>query len=395
MYLSLALLVIFAFTYSLIAGRLEKTPISGAVVFIGFGVAMGPLGIGWFEFDLKADALRVLADLTLALVLFTDAAHADKGVLKRHAQIPRRMLLLGLPGAIALGALVAHWLFPFLPLYQCLILATMLAATDAALGKPVVTNPKVPARLREGLNMESGLNDGLCVPILLVFITLAKGGQGELETGELVLHYMVKEIGIGLTVGIAVGAIGFYLMRWSYRRGWMTEIWGQLPVILLALGAFSIAQSLHGSGYISAFCGGMVFGYLAKRHTRELLMRAEGEGETMQLLTWVVFGGAVVHRIEPDWAILAYVLLSLTAIRMLSVVLCLAGTKEPLHHKLFMGWFGPRGLASIVFAIMVINAELDHADHLANVVALTVAASALLHGLTANPWAKRIAQRQG
>ena len=179
MYIELAIFALFVFSYSLVAGRLERAPASGPMVFVLAGAVMGPLGLGWFDGDLSRTELRVLADLTLAAILFIDAANADLATLKRTYRIPSRMLLFGLPGVIVLGTLLAAVLFDTLSVYEAAILGTMLAATDAALGKAVITNKAVPARLREGLNFESGLNDGLCVPILLVFIALSLGSASE------------------------------------------------------------------------------------------------------------------------------------------------------------------------------------------------------------------------
>jgi NhaP-type Na+/H+ or K+/H+ antiporter len=178
MYVELGILALFIFLYSIVAGRVERSAISGPIVFVIAGFLMGPFGLGWLTGDATNDDLRTLADLTLALILFIDAANADTSILKRQFRIPSRMLLLGLPGVIALGFGLAVLMFDGLSIYEAAILATMLAATDAALGKAVITNKAVPARIREGLNVESGLNDGICVPILLFFIALSVSGDG-------------------------------------------------------------------------------------------------------------------------------------------------------------------------------------------------------------------------
>jgi len=265
MYKQFAILAIFTFLYSLISGRIKNLPISGPIIFVLVGLVVGPFGLGWFKGDISRDVYRVLVDLTLTLVLFIDAANADISVLRRQVALPTRMLLLGLPGTILLGFFFAWVLFDGLTLYEMAILATMLAATDAALGKPVVTNEMILPRLREGLNCESGLNDGLCVPILLVFIALA---HGQTETSALTL--VAKEIGIGAIVGLAVTGGGAWLLKLSARSGWVSEVWVQVSVPSLALACFAIAQSLHGSGYIAAFTGGMLFGSLAKQAKHQL-----------------------------------------------------------------------------------------------------------------------------
>jgi NhaP-type Na+/H+ or K+/H+ antiporter len=342
--------------------------------------------------------LRVLADLTLALILFIDAANADLAILKRQFRIPSRMLLFGLPGVIFLGTLTAALLFENLSLFEAAILGTMLAATDAALGKAVVTNKAVPTQIREGLNIESGLNDGLCVPILFVFIALAIGSGAEGGSTTFALKLVAEELGIGLVVGLGLTAIGTWAFAWCRDKGWVTEIWKQVTVVALAIACFSVAQSLHGSGYIAAFTGGLLFGFRAKDATHRLVLAAEGTGETLALLTtWFVFGTAVIGQsIEYfTWEMLVYALLSLTVIRMLPVFLSLSGTGESTASKLFLGWFGPRGLASIVFAIIVINKDVPEGKFIAMVVVLTVFFSLVAHGVSANPLARLLGKKEG
>ena len=395
MYIELAIFALFVFGFSLIAGRLERAPASGPMVFVLAGAVMGPLGLGWFDGDLSRTELRVLADLTLASILFIDAANADLATLKRTYRIPSRMLLFGLPGVIVLGTLVAAVLFDTLSVYEAAILGTMLAATDAALGKAVITNKAVPARLREGLNFESGLNDGLCVPILLVFIALSLGNASE-SGAVIAVKLVAQELGIGVVVGVGLATAGTYLLRWCSNRGWVTEIWIQVTSLALAISCFAAAQSLHGSGYIAAFTGGLAFGFMAKESTHKLVLSAEGTGETLAMLTWFVFGSTVVgHSVQYfTWQVVLYAFLSLTVIRVLPVYLSLWGTGESTASKLFLGWFGPRGLASIVFAIIVVNQDVPGSRLLAVVVGLTVFLSLVAHGMSANPLARWLGQRQ-
>jgi NhaP-type Na+/H+ or K+/H+ antiporter len=397
MYIELAVLALFVFSYSIVAGRVERAATSGPIVFVVVGLLMGPLGLGWFDGDVSRTELRVFADLTLALILFIDAANADLAILKRQFRIPSRMLLFGLPGVIFLGTLTAAYLFDVLSIYEAAILGTMLAATDAALGKAVVTNKAVPKQIREGLNIESGLNDGLCVPILFVFIALALGSGAEGGSTTLALKLVIQELGIGLAVGLGLTAIGTLALRWCHAQGWVTEIWKQVTVVALAIACFTVAQSLHGSGYIAAFTGGLLFGFAAKDATHRLVLAAEGTGETLALITWMLFGAVVIGQSVQyfTWQMLVYALLSLTVIRMLPVFLSLAGTGESTASKLFLGWFGPRGLASIVFAIIVLNEGVPGGKFIAMVVVLTVFFSLVAHGVSANPLAKLMGQKAG
>jgi NhaP-type Na+/H+ or K+/H+ antiporter len=395
MYSNVAIMTLFAFAFSVIAGRVERSAVSGPIIFIAFGLIAGPVGLGFLDMDVKDVELRVVADLTLALVLFIDAANADLTTLRTHAVIPRRMLLIGLPLCIALGVGAGMVIFPDISIFEVCILATILAATDAALGKGVVTNKAVPARIREGLNAESGLNDGMCVPVLLVFLALATGTGGEGDSAMLALELVAREIGIGLAVAVVLTLVGVKLMTISVRRGWFTEVWVQIPVVTLALACFTTAQTLHGSGYIAAFVGGLLFGHFARDETHRLVMAGEGIAELLAMLTWLAFGTAVVGQL---WAtmtldVVIYSLLSLTVIRMLPNVIALTGTGEKMETKMFLAWFGPRGLASIVFFIIVAAEDLPSESVLAHVVVCTVTLCVIAHGVTANTWAKGIGRR--
>ena len=396
MYAELAILALFVFVYSIFSGRFEKTIVSGPMIFVFSGLLMGPLVLDWFQGDVTTTEFRVLADLTLAIILFIDAANADFSVLKRQLKIPFRMLLFGLPGVIFLGTLLASLLFTELTLFNAAILATMLAATDAALGKAVITNPAVPARVRESLNLESGLNDGLCVPILFVFIALSLG-QAESGGGYLLaLKLVVQEIGIGLVIGLGLTWIGVLLINHCHRRGWLTEIWMQITAVALAISCFASAQALHGSGYIAAFTGGLLFGFLAKKDTHKLVLAAEGIGETLALMTWLVFGATVIGQAAATftWSMVLYAVLSLTVIRMVPIFFSLAGLGETRQSRLFLGWFGPRGLASIVFAIIVLNKGVPQGEFMAMVVTCTVFLSLLSHGISANPLAAWLGKKE-
>ncbi len=392
MYENLAVIVMFMFCYSLLAGRLERTMISGPMVYIGFGILAGPLVLGWLDLDVGAVDLRVVADLTLALVLFLDAANANLNVLQRFSGLPARMLLLGLPLSIALGILVGYLVFDGLGIFEIAVLATMLAATDAALGKPVITNQKVPEELREALNLESGLNDGLCVPVLFLFIALAIGHEAANDSTALALELVARELGVGLAVGMGLALAGFALLKWAQKRGWLTEIWRQIPVVAMAFSCFALAQTLHGSGYIASFAGGMLFGYLARSDAHELILAGEGIGEVLAMTTWLIFGVAVIGHTGQLFSLQAfiYALFSLTVIRMIPIYLALIGSGEKPAARLFLGWFGPRGLASIVFAIIVLGYKLPHGNLLVQTVIYTVILSVVLHGLTANPLARRM-----
>jgi NhaP-type Na+/H+ or K+/H+ antiporter len=393
MYQNAAMLAAFLLIYSAFAGRVERSWISGPIVFTGVGFILGPDGLGVLRLDIGGEGLRVLAELTLAMVLFTDAANADFSVVRRNLGLPERLLGIGLPLTIVLGFLLAAIMFPSLETLEIALLAAMLAPTDAALGKPVVTNRTVPAVMREALNLESGLNDGICVPIVVLLIGLAIGTQIEGDKMVHVARVVIEEIGIGAAIGLALTWCTARMLRFSERRGWISEHWVEIPIVALAAACFAAAQAAGGSGFIACFVGGLLLSGLRERHKEELLRGAEHTGEALALLTWVVFGGIVVARMidRVTWPALLYAVLSLTVIRMLPVFLCLIGTRTSTADKLFIGWFGPRGLATIVFAVLVLDEKLPGNDTIILAAGWTVLLSVIAHGLTANPLVKRMA----
>jgi len=399
MYETLALLAVFVLVYSSVAGAVERSWISGPIIFTLFGLMIGPVGLDLLSLETDREMIKALAEVTLAMVLFTDAAGADMGVLKKTSGLPARLLLIGLPLTIVLGFGVAALLVDSLSLFAMAILATMLAPTDAALGKAVVSNEAVPDEVRQGLNVESGLNDGICVPILFVFLALALDKAGDQGPWTLAVKLVVEEIGIGLAVGLVLTFLAVRLLKFARQRHWLTHTWIQIPVVALALSCFSVAQYLGGSGFIAAFSGGILFGILDAHLSREVrdefLLASEGTGDTLALITWVIFGSAVVGQAVGNfsWMILFYSVLSLTVIRMLPVFLSLTGSGIDTEGKLFIGWFGPRGLASIVFAVIVVNSGLPDSGPLAMTVVCTILLSIIGHGVTANPWARGFGKR--
>lgn len=394
MYQNLALLAAFLLTYSIFAGRFESRLLNGPLMFMLAGLILGPAFLGILQPRIDSHGLRILAELTLAIVLFSDAANADFKVLKAHEGLPLRLLLIGLPLTMLSGWLLGIWLFPQAPLIELALLAILLAPTDAALGKAVVTNPKVAAPVREGLNVESGLNDGICVPVLLMFLALLieEHTQSPLS---LAIELFFEELGIGALIGGTLTFMAWLMQRYSGKHHWQTPMWSQLSLPGLAVLCFATAQTLGGSGFIAAFVGGLLASYLFAEQKHDLLKASEEFASLLSIITWVVFGALVIPSVWSSFTVdvWLYALLSLTVIRIVPVLVSLAGTGFDFETRLFIGWFGPRGLASIVFAIMILDYPLQTGRTLVAVAACTVLLSVLLHGLSANPWVSRLANR--
>jgi NhaP-type Na+/H+ or K+/H+ antiporter len=395
MYEIVAVMALFVFLYSLVSKILERTVVGGAITFVVAGLILGNFGAGLLDLELNAKAIGVLAELTLAFLLFADASTADLKELTRQQILPRRMLLIGLPGAVILGFVVGIPFFgDVLPFIEIAVLAAILAPTDAALGKAVVTDKSVPNRLRTTLNFESGLNDGLCVPIFLTFMAFASATAGDRGFGEIIVHLLLEELGIGALVAIAISGGAVVLLKLLGTRDTVQEGWSKLMVPAIALACFSSAQALGGSGFIAAFVGGLIFGGFMKAQAHKYVESAEVLGDGAALLTWLVFGATVVGSMmaKATWQMVVYALLSLTIVRMLPIWLSLRGTGTNIYEALFLGWFGPRGLASIVFAIMVIEADIPGADVIAVAVSCAVTLSIIAHGVSAKPFAALLAR---
>ena len=396
-YQIITILAAFAFLYSLVASRLEKTPVNGALVYVAFGMLFGPQVLGLIGLNIEGETISRLAEIALAICLFTDSSNANLSVLRRVEAIPGRLLLIGLPLTILFGFGLAWVIFDDLRFFEVALIATMLAPTDAALGKAVVTNPAVPAKVRESLNVESGLNDGICVPVILFFIALAAGSVEASESAALVTQLLLEVIGIGVVVGILLAVVGGFALKTCASRGWVAGTWLQIPIIALALLCFGLAQWLGGSGFIASFVGGMTFGALTREHKEKFLNSAEGTADLVAMITWFAFGTMIVDLLLKGLSgqVLLYAILSLTIVRMLPVFLCLTGKGLRLDTQLFIGWFGPRGLASIVFVVMVIGEQLPGNDTIVAVVVWTIVLSVVLHGLSANLLASTYGARVG
>ena len=377
--------------YSLVSERFKDSMLTPPMIFAGFGFLLGGYGLGILHIDLNNHGVHLLAEITLILVLFSDAARIDLRLLLKDHNLPLRMLIIGLPLTIALGTAIAL-MMPFgFSWIEAALLASVLAPTDAALGQSVISNGSVPVRIRQALNAESGLNDGLAVPFVFC-LAMAMPGHGVENIDFNHAGFAAKQIILGPLVGIAVGWLSGRLMEYSAERGWMVEAF-EGPAVLAAAGlAYGAASMIGGNGFIAAFTAGLLFGFAVMRRCKFILEFAESEGQLLTLLSFLVFGAVMLpmHMAQITWPMFFYALLSLTVIRMVPIALSLLGTGVTLPTTLFLGWFGPRGLASILFGLIVLDElQTPAASIILTITVLTVALSIVLHGLTAAPMARR------
>src|SRR5215204_189535 len=381
----LMVLAAVVFAFGLVSRRLEGTVLTAPIVFVVAGAILGPAGLALVEFNLDDHTVLLVGEIALAIVLFTDAARTDLSALRQNEALPLRLLGIGMPLTIALGTLVAALMLTDLTFWEAAIVGTVLAPTDAALGQAVVSNPRVPVRVRQALNIEAGLNDGLSVPFLALFLTLAVAEE-ELQPASYWIGFALEQVGLGILVGVGVGLAGGWLVSRASRRGWMLGSFRRLALLALALIAWALADQVGGNGFIAAFVGGLAVGPAVERVGEQLIYFTEAEGQLLNLSVFFIFGVLVIGLIQPlSWEAALFALLSLTLIRMLPVALSLIRTHLRSVSVLFAGWFGPRGLASIVLGLVVVGEAplLAGRAEIELVVALTVLLSVLLHGVTA------------
>ncbi len=309
-YQYLTIVAAFLLFYSLFAGRFETRLVNGPMMFLLAGWVLGSGVLQVLTPSIAGQGFRLLAELTLAIVLFTDAANANLAVLRANNRLPLRLLLIGLPLTLVAGWAFGLLVFADAPWLEMAILSTILAPTDAALGKAVVSNPAVPAPTREALNVESGLNDGICVPVLFLFLTLLVPGEENVGALELSMDLIVEEIGIGAVTAVVLAVLTTRLIALTDSHGWRLPMWRQLTLPGLALLAFSAAQWLGGSGFIAAFVCGLITGKRLGKHKHEYLVSNEGYGDLLSLIVWLLFGAVVITRVWPfmDWQAWVYAL---------------------------------------------------------------------------------------
>lgn len=392
---AVTIISLFTLAFGLISGRIEKSILTPPMIFATFGLLISPFVSQLLNLSVDSEVVDIIATTTLVFVLFTDASRIDFKLLKQQYQLPLRLLGIGLPLTIVLGSGFAIALFPQLNIWEAAAVATILAPTDAALGQAVVNSPNVPVRIRQALNIESGLNDGICLPILLIFLSLAESVGGEQAVASWG-GFAIAQLVMGPVVGILVGYLGGQLIATTTRTHWMTENYQRLSLLSLAALAFCLAEPLGGNGFIAAFSAGLTLGNTHRELCPRLYEYGETEGQFFILVTFVIFGGLMVVPVLPQiqGQVMLYAVLSLTAARILSVSLCLVGMKLRWDTQLFLGWFGPRGVASILYVLMVLNRDaIQGREQILSIVVSTVLLSIFAHGLSAFPGANWYAQR--
>ena len=390
------IVVALVLAWCLVGGRVERTGVSGPMVFLAAGVLLAQVGV--MDVTINASVLEIVIDLALVLALFSDASSADLGILKGHGQWAARMLLIAFPLSIALGAALAMVVLPALGWSTAVLLAASLAATDASLSAGVLSDERVPRQVRLALNLESGLNDGLATPVVLIAIVAAASALG-IDHSSHPETSLLAQLAWGALLGVAVGGIGAWLIEHAHRRGWMEPGARRLATLALPIGTLAAAQAGGANKFIAAFVAGLVFGQVKRQvrrpseGTAELTELPEFASEVLAWITWFLFGACLLVPALDflDARVVIYAALSLTVIRMVPVALCLIRSGADRPTTLFLGWFGPRGLATVVFGLLIVE-DLGNDHPAVHVVTTTLCAtilsSVVAHAVTASPLAR-------
>jgi sodium/hydrogen antiporter len=375
--------------WGLVSARLERWNVTAPIAFVAMGLAVAHEPLALIDVHLTSTAVRGLAEITLALVLFSDASRVNPRALRADVTIPVRLLGIGLPLTVAAGTAVAAVLFGGVDLWVAAVIGAIVAPTDAALGASILQDRRVPARVRRILNVESGLNDGIITPVVNLFIAGAVAAEVANAQG---VGDAVVDLLIGAGVGVGVGLAGAALMQASERAKWSAPAFRTLAVLGLAVVAYAAAIQAGGNGFVGAFVGGLAFGSVTPANDAALMSFNDDAGELLSMLVWFMFGAAMIvpafqHLV---WQDVVFAVAALTVVRMVPVAIALIGSGLDRSSVAFIGWFGPRGLASVVFVLIAYD-SLDPADgnQVLAAVTTTVVLSVIAHGVTAGPLSAR------
>lgn len=372
--------------YAAVSGLVMRSHVAPALVFVTCGIVLGPSGLHWLSTDVHSTGFTVLAQVALTVMLFNQATALDPRVAFRPPHLARRLLFIGFPVTVALGTLTAYLLLPALPLSEAVCLAVIVAPTEVALIEALVHDRRIPEQVRHAFSVESGFYDGLALAALLVALAVASA-QSEHVAGRWVGFVMRTEVA-STVAGVVIGAVGAGVITSTRRRGWMNDTWAQLATLTLALLCFEAGEHLHGSGFVAAFAGGLAYAFASShrgRHPQTMEVPDAAAG-LLELLVFAIFGAfAVIPAFrQADWRVITFAITAVLLVRIAAVAVALLRTGLPRRDRLFVGWFGPRGIGTMVTALLVLRSgEIQQTALITQVAVVAVMISLLIHGLSA------------
>ncbi len=373
-----------------LSGVMKGTVLSASVLSVTLGIVLAATGV--VHVDANDEAIVELIELALVLTLFSDGMFVERELLSRHWSPVARALAVAMPITLALLALAAKLLFPELSWAEAFLLGSVLSATDPVVTSAVVSSRLVPESVRHTLNLESGLNDGLALPFVLFFLVLAgSGGDAGTEAAKL-----VGQAAVGAAIGVALGTLGGRLHP-RLPGGGLTSRYEGIYAIGFALFAFGLAEVTWANGLIAAFVCGIAMAASERQVPEGFVEFAESSSAILQVITFFVFGALIVatgfhHSVPP---LILFVAFALLIARPVAVMLSFLRTGIPRSEKLFMAWFGPKGVASMLFALLVLKSPVDEGGLIFDIASIVIATSIVVHGLTDTVGAKWMARRTG
>jgi NhaP-type Na+/H+ or K+/H+ antiporter len=379
-------LTLMVFCYAVVSGLVKRWYLAPALIFVLLGMALGPFGFEVVEGGPDTSTFTVLAQLALAVILFNQAAELDLTAVVRRREVTFRLLVIGIPLAIGLGVLTALLLFPVMPVWEAVCLAAIVAPTEVALIDALLGDDRIPERIRHALSTESGFYDGFALAALLAAVALASTRtDSEVSWGWFFVRTELVSVGVGLVVGAAGG----WVIGTSRQRGWMSDTWAQLATLAIALVCLQIGEIVHGSGFVAAFAGGLAFAFAARRAgSRPDTHVSDAAGQLLELMVFAMFGGyaVIVGWRDADWRVVAFAVIALFGVRLVAVSVALIRSDLPPRDRLFIGWFGPRGIGTLVLGLLVVErGQIEQESLIVQVVGVTVSLSLIVHSLTAWP----------
>ena len=378
-------LTVLVIGYAAMSGLVKRWYVAPALIFLILGMALGPFGLQLLDAGPATEGYTLLAQLALTIILFDQAAKLDPGNLLQRGRVTFRLLVIGIPLSLILGSVTAAALLPVLPWWEAVCVAAIVAPTEVALIDALTEDSRIPERVRRSLSVESGFYDGFALAALLAALALASA-----RTDPRPSHwewFIFRTEVLSLIVGVVAGLVGGAIIAWSYRRGWMSDTWAQLATLAVALSCFEIGERLQASGFVAAFTGGLAFAFVAKRsHTTVPTQVSDAGAQLLELLVFAMFGAfAVIDGWRhAGWRVILFAVLALFAVRIIAVLIALFRSELPVYSRLFIGWFGPRGIGTVVLGLLVINrGEIQHADLISQVVVVVVTISLVVHSFTA------------
>jgi sodium/hydrogen antiporter len=378
-------LTVLVLCYAVVSGLVKRWYIAPALIFVGFGMALGPFGFGVIEAGADTASFTVLAQLALTVILFNQAAMLDLPSVVRRGHITFRLLVIGMPLAIVLGTVVALLVLPQMPLWEAVCVAAIVAPTEVALIDALLKDRRIPERVRHALSVESGCYDGVALAAMLAALALASE-QNDPDPGRWGWFAVRTEV-VSLAVGLGIGVIGGLVIVRSRQRGWMSDTWAQLATVALALVCFEFGERVHGSGFVTAFAGGLAYSMMVRRAGAQMPSQVtDAAGQLLELMVFAMFGSyaVIVGWRDADWRVVLFAVIALIAVRLVAVSTALLGTDLPTRSRLFIGWFGPRGIGTLVLGLLMIErGEIEQSAVITQAVVVTVTVSLVVHSLTA------------